>query len=92
MGVLPPLRARPVRNLETIRSLIVVAAALLDAEVRGRAFTLEQLLKKMRRTAAAGPDAGGRRRAGRPAGSQPIVSPPCGTAGGGSAASRAYRS
>jgi hypothetical protein len=48
MGILPPLRARPVRNLETIRSLIVVAAALLDAEVLGGVFTLEQLLKKMR--------------------------------------------
>ena len=48
MGVLPPVRSRPVQNLETIRSLIVVAAVLLDAEVRGGAFTLEQLLKKMR--------------------------------------------
>jgi hypothetical protein len=48
MGVLPPLRSRPVRNVETIRSVIVVAAVLLDAEVRGGVFTLEQLLKKMR--------------------------------------------
>jgi hypothetical protein len=60
MGVLPPVRSRPVRNVETIRSLIVVAAVLLDAEVRGGVFTLEQLLKKMRellrpgRTLAAG--------------------------------------
>jgi hypothetical protein len=60
MGVLPPMRSRPVQNLETIRSLIVVAAVLLDAEVRGGVFTLEQLLKKMRellrpgRTLAAG--------------------------------------
>jgi hypothetical protein len=48
MGVLPPMRSRPVHNLETIKSLIVVAAVLLDAEVRGGVFTLEQLLKKMR--------------------------------------------
>ena len=48
MGALPPVRSRPVKNLETIKSLIVVAAVLLDAEVRGGAFTLEQLLKKMR--------------------------------------------
>ena len=48
MGVLPPTRSRPVQNLETIKSLIVVAAVLLDAEVRGEVFTLEQLLKKMR--------------------------------------------
>jgi hypothetical protein len=60
MGVLPPVRSRPVQNRETIRSLIVVAAVLLDAEVRGGVFTLEQLLKKMRellrpgRTLAAG--------------------------------------
>jgi hypothetical protein len=48
MGVLPPMRSRPVQNLETIKSLIVVAAVLLDGEVRGGVFTLEQLLKKMR--------------------------------------------
>src|SRR5882762_7947595 len=48
MGVLPPTRSRPVQNLETIKSLIVVAAVLLDGEVRGGVFTLEQLLKKMR--------------------------------------------
>ena len=48
MGILPPQPARPVQNLETIRSMIVVAAVLLDAEVRGNAFTLDQLLKKMR--------------------------------------------
>ena len=43
-----PLCARPVQNVETISSLIVVAATLLDAEERGGVFTLEQLLKKMR--------------------------------------------
>jgi hypothetical protein len=48
MSVRPPLRARPVQNVETITSLIVVAARLLDADVRGGVFTLEQLLKKMR--------------------------------------------
>src|SRR3981081_845393 len=48
MGVLPPTRSLPVQNLETIKSLIVVAAVLLDGEVRGGVFTLEQLLKKMR--------------------------------------------
>ena len=48
MSVRPPLRAMPVQNVETISSLIVVAATLLDAEVRGGVFTLEQLLKKMR--------------------------------------------
>ena len=48
MSVRPPLRSRPVQNVETISSLIVVAATLLDAEVRGGVFTLEQLLKKMR--------------------------------------------
>ncbi len=48
MGVRPPLRARPVQNSETIGSLIVVAAVLLDADMHGGVFTLEQLLKKMR--------------------------------------------
>jgi hypothetical protein len=48
MSVRPPMPSRPVENTETITSLIVVAAILLDAEVRGGAFTLEQLLKKMR--------------------------------------------
>ncbi|HEX9521824.1 MAG TPA: hypothetical protein VF949_02580 [Reyranella sp.] len=48
MSVRPPLRSRPVQNVETITSLIVVAATLLDADVRGGAFTLEQLVKKMR--------------------------------------------
>jgi len=33
---------------DTIISLIVVAAALLDSELRGGAFTFEQLVKKMR--------------------------------------------
>src|SRR5258707_15725620 len=32
---------------DTIISLIVVAAALLDSELRGGTFTLEQLVKKM---------------------------------------------
>ena len=48
MSVRPPLRARPVQNVETIASLIVVAATLLDADLRGGVFTLVQLLKKMR--------------------------------------------
>jgi hypothetical protein len=48
MSVRPPLRAKPVQNVETITSLIVVASVLLDADVRGGVFTLEQLLKKMR--------------------------------------------
>ena len=48
MSVRPPMRSSPVQNAETITSLIVVAAILLDAEVRGGVFTLEQLLKKMR--------------------------------------------
>jgi len=48
MSVRPPLRSRPVQNIETISSLIVVAATLLDADMRGGVFTLEQLLKKMR--------------------------------------------
>ena len=48
MSVRPPLRSRPVQNVETISSLIVVAATLLDADMRGGVFTLEQLLKKMR--------------------------------------------
>ncbi len=48
MGVRPPTRSRPVENRETIRSLVVVAAVLLDADARGRFFTLEQLLRKMR--------------------------------------------
>ena len=48
MSVRPPLRSRPVQNVETITSLIVVAARLLDVDVRGGVFTLEQLLKKMR--------------------------------------------
>jgi hypothetical protein len=48
MSVRPPLRSRPVHNVETIASSIIVAATLLDADLRGGAFTLEQLLKKMR--------------------------------------------
>jgi len=48
MSVRPPLRSTPVHNVETITSLIVVAAKLLDADVRGGVFTFEQLLKKMR--------------------------------------------
>jgi hypothetical protein len=48
MSVRPPLRSRPVKNVETITSLIVVAATLLDTDMRGGVFTLEQLLKKMR--------------------------------------------
>lgn len=48
MSVRPPLRARPVQNNETIGSLIVVAAVLLDADMQGGVFTFEQLLKKMR--------------------------------------------
>jgi hypothetical protein len=48
MSVRPPLRARPVQNIETIGSLIVVAAVLLDTDMHGGVFTLEQLLKKMR--------------------------------------------
>jgi hypothetical protein len=48
MGAAPPIRARSLQNRRTIPSLIVVAAALLDSELRGRAFTFEQLVKKMR--------------------------------------------
>ena len=48
MGAAPPARSRPVRNRDTVMSLIVVAAALLDSEVRGRVFTFEQLVKRMR--------------------------------------------
>jgi hypothetical protein len=48
MSVRPPLRARPVKNNDTIGSMIVVAAVLLDADMHGGVFTLEQLLKKMR--------------------------------------------
>ena len=47
-GVLPPVRSRPVQSLETIASLIVVGAVLLDADVGGGVFTLEELMKKMR--------------------------------------------
>lgn len=48
MGVRPPVRSQPVQNRETITSLIVVAAALLDTELWDGIFTFEQLLKKMR--------------------------------------------
>jgi hypothetical protein len=48
MSVRPPMHSRPVRNRETITSLIVVAAMLLSADRGGAAFTLEQLLTKMR--------------------------------------------
>jgi hypothetical protein len=48
MGDAPPLRSEFVRDRDTIISLIVVAAALLGSELRGRAFTFEQLVKKMR--------------------------------------------
>ena len=45
------MRARSRQDRRTIPSLIVVAAALLDSELRGRAFTFEQLMKKMRELA-----------------------------------------
>lgn len=48
MGVRPPVRSQPVQNRKTITSLIVVAAALLDAELWDGIFTFEQLMKKMR--------------------------------------------
>jgi hypothetical protein len=48
MSVRPPLHSRPEQNVDTIASLIVVASALLDAELRGGVFTFAQLLKKMR--------------------------------------------
>lgn len=48
MSIRPPLRSRPVQSVETITSLIVVAAILLDVDSHGGAFTLEQLLNKMR--------------------------------------------
>ena len=44
MSVRPPLRSRPVKNVETITSLIVGAATLLDTDMRGGVFPLEQLL------------------------------------------------
>lgn len=43
-----PLRSRPVRDRDTIRSLIVVAAAMLDSERRGRSFTFRALIERMR--------------------------------------------
>jgi hypothetical protein len=48
MGVRPPVRSQPVQNRETITSMIVVAAALLDSERLGGIFTFGQLMKKMR--------------------------------------------
>ena len=48
MGATPPARSSPVPNRDTVISLIVVAAALLDSEAPGRAFTFEQLVKRMR--------------------------------------------
>lgn len=48
MGALPPVRSQPVENPESIASLIVVAAVLLDAEVPDGLLTLEQFMKKMR--------------------------------------------
>lgn len=48
MGIQPPMPSRPVQNRDTITSLIVVGAMLLDADVGGEAFTLGQLMKKMR--------------------------------------------
>jgi hypothetical protein len=48
MGARPPLKSRPVRDRDTIRSLIVVAAAMLDGERRGRSFTFSALIEKMR--------------------------------------------
>jgi hypothetical protein len=40
--------AGSVQNRRTITSAIVVAAALLDGELRGGVFTFEQLMKKLR--------------------------------------------
>jgi hypothetical protein len=48
MSAAPPLKSRPVRDRDTIRSLIVVAAAMLDGERRGRSFTFRALIEKMR--------------------------------------------
>lgn len=43
-----PLRSRPVHDRDTIKSLIVVAAAMLSSERGGRSFTFRALVDKMR--------------------------------------------
>jgi hypothetical protein len=48
MGATAPTRPVFVRDRGTVVSLIVVAAALLDSEMRGGTFTFDQLVKKMR--------------------------------------------
>lgn len=48
MSAAPPTRARAVHDRDTLMSLIVIAAAMLNGETLGRSFTFDQLLRKMR--------------------------------------------
>lgn len=48
MSAAPPLRSKPVRDRDKIKSLIVVAAATLNSEKRGRSFTFRALIARMR--------------------------------------------
>jgi hypothetical protein len=48
MSAAPPMRSRAVHDRDTLMSLIVVAAAMLNGEKLGRSFTFDQLLRRMR--------------------------------------------
>lgn len=48
MSAAPPTRSRVVYDRDTLMSLIVVAAAMLNAEKLGRPFAFDLLLRKMR--------------------------------------------
>ena len=48
MSAAPPMRSRAVHDRDTLMSLIVIAAAMLNGEKLGGSFTFDQLLRKMR--------------------------------------------
>jgi hypothetical protein len=48
MSAAPPTRSRAVHDRDSLMSLIVVAAAMLNGEKLGRSFSFDQLLRRMR--------------------------------------------
>ena len=48
MSAAPPTRSQAVDDRDTLMSLIVIAAAMLNGEKLGGSFSFDQLLRKMR--------------------------------------------